>query len=137
MTKTPLILTFSGSKAAHSILLLRQADRGLLPYRINPTYTHNRSLARHRDDIAAKLDNVYRRIDRQDYSYQTTELWDDINNLFDLIDRGHRRYGVPAYDGGLFDLESHPFLSDKALPDWYLARVRKESSRHHSKSLSV
>ena len=32
-------------------------DRGLLPYRRNQTYTNNRSLARHRDDIAARLDH--------------------------------------------------------------------------------
>ena len=111
------------------LFIMYAEDRGLLPYRINTTYTRNRSLARHRDDVAAKLDDVYRGVDRQDYSYDTTELWDDLNDLFDLIDRGHRSYGVPAYDGGLFDLESHPFLSDKALPDWYLARVLDQLGR--------
>ena len=31
--------------------------------------------------------------------------------LFDLIDRGRQRYGVPAYNGGLFDPEAHAFLA--------------------------
>jgi hypothetical protein len=54
---------------------------------------------------------------------QTTNLWKDLADLFDLIDRGHGRYGVQAYNGGLFDLEGDSFLAEKALPDWYLARV--------------
>jgi hypothetical protein len=36
------------------LFIMYGEDRGLLPYRINQTYTNNRSLARHRDDIAAR-----------------------------------------------------------------------------------
>ena len=104
-------------------------DRGLLPYRINQTYTNNRSLARHRDDVAARLDQVQRGLKATDYSRETTDLWKDLQDLFDLIDRGHRRYGVQAYNGGLFDLEADSFLSEKALPDWYLARVLDQLGR--------
>src|SRR5262249_34185758 len=32
-------------------------------------------------------------------------------------------YQVPAYNGGLFDPEAHPFLADKKLSDWHLSRV--------------
>jgi hypothetical protein len=56
-------------------------------------------------------------------------LWEDIISLFDLVDRGGRRYGVPAYNGGLFDDGENQFLSEKILPDWHLARVIDQLSR--------
>ena len=31
-----------------------------------------------------------------------TDLWDGCKALFQAVDRGHPRWGVPAYDGGLF-----------------------------------
>jgi hypothetical protein len=31
-----------------------------------------------------------------------TDLWDGCQALFHAVDRGHPRWGVPAYDGGLF-----------------------------------
>ena len=95
------------------LFIMYAEDRGLLPYRRNQTYTKNRSLARHRDDIAASLDQVSRGLLPTDYSGDATALWDDIQDLFDLIDRGHRRYGVQAYNGGLFDLEADTFLAGK------------------------
>jgi hypothetical protein len=111
------------------LFIMYGEDRGLLPYRINNTYTQNRSLARHRDEVAAKLDNVSRGLDKQDYSRTEAHIWHDLKDLFDLIDRGHQRYGVPAYNGGLFNLESDPFLASHLLPDWYLARVLDQLGR--------
>jgi hypothetical protein len=111
------------------LFILYAEDRGLLPYRVNQTYTNNRSLARHRDDVAARLDQVERGLKATDYSQSATDLWEDLQDHFDLIDRGHGRYGVQAYNGGLFDLEADSFLSKKSLPDWYLARVLDQLGR--------
>ena len=111
------------------LFIMYAEDRGLLPYRRNQTYTNNRSLARHRDDVATRLDRVSRGLPSADYPRDDTALWDDLQDLFDLIDRGHRRYGVHAYNGGLFDLESDSFLAAKKLPDWYLARVLDQLGR--------
>jgi hypothetical protein len=111
------------------LFIMYAEDRALLPYRVNSTYTHNRSLARHRDDVATKLDHLAQKIDRIDYSKEATDLWDDLKDLFDLIDRGHQRYGVQAYNGGLFDLEEEAFLSNHRLSDWYLARVLDQLGR--------
>ena len=63
------------------------------------------------------------------YPREETALWDDLQDLFDLIDRGHRRYGVYTYNSGLFDLEADSFLAAKKLPDWYLARVLDQLGR--------
>ena len=111
------------------LFIMYAEDRGLLPYRRNQTYTNNRSLARHRDDVATRLDQVSRGLLSTDFPRDDTALWDDLQDLFDLIDRGHRRYGVHAYNGGLFDLEADNFLAAKKLPDWYLARVLDQLGR--------
>ena len=104
------------------LFILYAEDRRLLPYRTNPLYTANRSLARLRDEIAKRLDDAKARRG-DDYRRTSTALWDDLLQLFDLIDEGSPRYGVPAYNGGLFAPEGHPFLNDKKLDDWHLARV--------------
>lgn len=70
-----------------------------------------------------------RRRHARDFSLTETTLWEDLLELFDLIDEGHRRYEVPAYNGGFFDDEQHAFLREKRLPDWYLARVIDQLSR--------
>lgn len=104
------------------LFIMYAEDRRLLPYKINRLYTENRSLGRIRDDIARRRDRGGSGLD-DDFSRDSTALWDDLETLFDLIDRGNARYGVAAYNGGLFDIEAHPFLTEKKLSDWHLARV--------------
>lgn len=111
------------------LFIMYAEDRGLLPYRINQTYTNNRALARHRDDVATRLDQVDRGFRTVDFSHEKSDLWADLQDLFDLIDRGHKSYGVQAYNGGLFDRETDSFLSKNALSDWYLARVLDQLGR--------
>jgi len=110
------------------LFIMFAEDRRLLPYRVNATYTNNRSLGRHRDEIASRLD-LTRDQAAADFERGTTALWSDMNDLFDLVDRGHRTYGVPAYNGGLFDPEQHPFLSEKQIPDYYMARIIDQLGR--------
>lgn len=110
------------------LFILFAEDRQLLPFRVDRAYTDNRSLGRFRDDIAAKLDRIAEGRDAE-YGEHNCELWQDLLSLFDLIDRGNARYKVPAYNGGLFDPELHPFLSEKALPDRYLARIIDQLGR--------
>jgi hypothetical protein len=90
------------------LFIMFAEDRGLLPYRINRVYTRNRSLARRRDEIAARLD-IADHQPHKEFSRDGFDLWGDLLDLFDLIDRGHGTYGVPAYDGGLFDPEKNLF----------------------------
>ena len=116
------------------LFIMYAEDRSLLPYRRNQTYTNNRSLARHRDEVASRLDQVTRGLDAMDYSRKDTNLWDDLQDLFDLIDRGHKRYGVHAYNGGLFDFEADSFLSGKKLSDWYLSRILDQLGRAPQKN---
>ena len=110
------------------LFVMNGEDRGLLPCRTNRTYRENRSLSRLRDEIARQIDKLNFGTG-QDFDRRTTNLWEYLCDLFDLIDRGHKTYGVPAYNGGLFDPDVNAFLRDKALPDWYLARVIEQLSR--------
>lgn len=110
------------------LFILYAEDRGLLPYHLNRPYTDNRSLGRLRNHIAATLDRITAR--RQpSFGATSCTLWPDILSLFDVIDRGVGRYEVPAYNGGLFDPDLHPFLTEKVLPDFYLAQVIDQLGR--------
>jgi len=110
------------------LFVMYAEDRGLLPYRTNRSYRENRSLSRLRDQVAGRF-NLVEEGREQDYASDSFALWEDLISLFDLVDRGGKRYGVPAYNGGLFDDEENHFLSEKALSDWHLARVIDQLSR--------
>ncbi|WP_417373273.1 Eco57I restriction-modification methylase domain-containing protein [Haloferax chudinovii] len=57
------------------------------------------------------------------YSEFSTSMWSRLQNLFSLIDAGQESLGIPPYNGGLFDEESHEFLADNDVADRYLAEV--------------
>lgn len=107
------------------LFIMYAEDRSLLPYRSNQAYTSNRSLARLRDDVASTMD----RRGETAFSDTDTSLWQDLVVLFDLVDGGGARYGVPAYNGGLFSPEQHPFLITKVLSNRSLALVIDKLSR--------
>lgn len=110
------------------LFILFAEDRKLLPYHVDRAYTDNRSLGRFRDEISSRLDRIEDSREPE-YPPQSCGLWDDLLTLFDLIDRGASRYKVPAYNGGLFDSGRHPFLSERKMPDRYLARVIDQLAR--------
>jgi hypothetical protein len=115
------------------LFILYAEDRKLLPYGVDRAYTDNRSLGRFRDEIANRLDKIRERRE-PDYRSNQVTLWPDLHNLFLLIDEGAARYRVPPYNGGLFDSETHPFLKEQVLPDWYLARVIDQLGRAEDRS---
>lgn len=115
------------------LFILYSEDRKLLPYGADRAYTQNRSLGRFRDEIATRLDRVSERRE-PDFDKSATNLWTDLSSLFLLVDEGAARYKVPPYNGGLFDTEAHPFLREKALPDWFLARIIDQLGRAEDRS---
>jgi len=109
------------------LFVMYAEDRDLLPYRTNHLYRNNRSLSRLRDEIGGELD----RLDEGrgvDFGQDSFRFWESVTALSDLIDKG-KRYGVPAYNDGLFDPEENQFLTEKVLSDWHLARVIDQLSR--------
>lgn len=111
------------------LFIMYAEDRQLLPYKINNTYTNNRSLGSLRDEIASRLDDIRLKRRVVEYSKDDTIIWAHMADLFDLVDRGHKTYGVPAYNGGLFERLAHPFLAEKKMADFYLAQIIDEIGR--------
>ena len=76
-------------------------DRGLLPYKENDRYTRN-ALKTLAADFVENPD--------EEFEPQSAALWDDLAQVWNVIDAGDRSWGVPAYNGGLFssDEDLHP-----------------------------
>lgn len=76
-------------------------DRKLLPYGENPRYDRNAL-------------NTYARdfVDEPDATFDanSASIWDDLAQVWHVIDKGDSAWSVPAYNGGLFsaDPELHP-----------------------------
>jgi hypothetical protein len=68
-------------------------DRKLLPYGENDDYTKNaiKSFAKNLIDH-----------DVVEFDGESTSYWDDLEQVWHAIDTGSRRFGIPAYNGGLF-----------------------------------
>lgn len=74
-------------------------DRGLLPFERNPRYTRN-ALKTYAKDFAEDP--------AQEFSADSTSIWEDLVQVWNAIDSGEPRWDVPAYNGGLFATdESH------------------------------
>lgn len=76
-------------------------DRKLLPFGENTKYDRNaiKTMAK---DFVENPD--------QEFDEDSTSLWDDLAQVWRVIDSGDRAWGVPAYNGGLF-------ASDKEIND--------------------
>lgn len=85
-------------------------DRGLLPYGRNARYDRN-ALKTWAADLAHDPE--------QPFDPHSTAIWDDLAQVWRVIDSGDSAWNVPAYNGGLFGAD--PALNpDGAL----LARIR-------------
>ena len=76
-------------------------DRRLLPFGENARYDRN-ALKTVALDLVDDPD--------QEFDENSTSLWDDLAQVWRVIDSGDRAWGVPAYNGGLFttDAEYNP-----------------------------
>lgn len=76
-------------------------DRGLLPYNRNPRYTR-KALKTAARELAAEPDISF--------DPSTFDRWDDLQSVWRAVDDGNREWDVPAYNGGLFNVDPdlHP-----------------------------
>ncbi len=86
-------------------------DKDLLPYRTNGRYSE------HSLSHIARLLADDRRRSRADYDERATDLWDDVNQLWDAVNHGNRDWGVPPYNGGLFSADPGMSSSGAAIAD--------------------
>ncbi|WP_158057951.1 Eco57I restriction-modification methylase domain-containing protein [Halorussus halophilus] len=59
----------------------------------------------------------------EDYSEHSTSMWSRLQDLFRLVDTGEESLGIPPYNGGLFDDDSHGFLADNQVSNRYISEV--------------
>lgn len=110
------------------LFIMSAEDRGLLPYHTNRLYTETKSLGHLRGQVADRFEGLRVR-NVGDFPHGSADLWEQLQVLFILVDAGHQTFGVPAYDGGLFDPESNKFLLQNRISDWYMARVIDQLGR--------
>lgn len=90
---------------------------GLLPVERNHKYRELYSIR------AIKLDIAGRKDKGDNFSTTETRYCDALHQLFTIINSGNKLLDVPAYNGGLFDSEKHPFLNEIKVSDYYMASV--------------
>lgn len=104
----------------YRLLFLFYAEgRDLLPME-DEAYRDSYSLESIRDEIKTTHDDPDKA--RNFFSRSTSELWTRLSELFRLVN-GAKPELVPAYNGGLFDPELHPFLERFRVNDYRLARA--------------
>jgi len=103
--------------------------RELLPLTSSVSYRDNYSMHK----ITHDIDEVIRK--GQPLSSQSTIYYQRIGNLFGLINTGDPGLGIPEYNGGLFNLEEHPFLEEYAIADAFLVPAIQQLAQVYDKEL--
>jgi len=85
-------------------------------------YKQNFSLDQHRLNIHETIGEIDTGFE-DEYSTYSTSIWNDLQDLFRLVDEGKESLGIPPYNGGLFDHDEHAFLSEHKVSDRHLAEV--------------
>jgi len=116
------------------LFLLYAESRDLLPVRETRGYW-DVSLTKIKQEIADKagtiLDETQEKLKRA-YSATETTLYERLQRLCQVVDKGERALNVPVYNGGLFITDPDPdeqgaeaatarFLRDYRIPDRYLS----------------
>jgi hypothetical protein len=80
-------------------------DRKLLPYGENTKYDRNAIKTMAKDFVENP---------EQDFEEDSSALWDDLAQVWSVIDSGNRSWGVPPYNGGLFasdkEINEHGYI---------------------------
>ncbi len=85
-------------------------------------YEQNFSLNQHRLDIHDTIGEVDTGFE-DEYSTYSTTIWNNLQDLFRLVDQGKESLGIPPYNGGLFDHDEHAYLTEHKVSDRHLAEV--------------
>ncbi|MFQ5857384.1 MAG: Eco57I restriction-modification methylase domain-containing protein [Anaerolineae bacterium] len=99
------------------LFILYAESRGLLPVDENPAYARRYSLRALKERVARELDQGAPAVPSMD------TLWHPLRQLWHVLNTGNPDLGVPAYNGGLFDPERHPFLERYRVGDLHLRQA--------------
>lgn len=96
------------------LFLLYAESRSLLPIE-NPSYAAVSILHL----MEAAKEGQQRGLDQP----QATRLWSSLKRLSNAIYESDPNLDIPAYNGGLFDDDDHPYLRDGFIADQFLSRA--------------
>ena len=102
------------------LFLLFAEDKGLLP--IQDTRYQEYSLRAIRQELGDKISP------HLTLSNKFSKYFDQISNLFNLVNDGDDQLGVPPYNGGLFSRDKAPLLNEVKIPDSDFAPLLYELS---------
>lgn len=103
------------------LFLFFAEDRGFMP--VEDSRYKDYSL---RDNV--RMD-VKRRLDANEtFSNRAARYWSVVDELSRLVEGGDASIGLPPYNGGLFDLDKTPLLSNARIADDIMARIIEELS---------
>jgi hypothetical protein len=97
-------------------------DKGLLPYERNERFTANALKTLVIRDLIPNAEDVF--------DENSTALWDDLAQVWKVIDGGDSAWNIPAYNGGLFgnDSERQPegaLINRLAIPNHIMGPALK------------
>jgi len=98
------------------LFILYAEDRDLLP--VNDSRYNDYGL---RDRV--RIDVKLRKNNNDVFSKSAARYWSILDDLCRAIDKGDGSIGLPPYNGGLFETERTPLLSNIRLPDAVMAHV--------------
>ena len=109
------------------LFLFYAEDRNLLP--VSEGGYHEYSLSKVRDKIVKKIDN------KEIISEKATTYWNNLRELFKIVDKGDSNLKIPPYNGGLFEPVNHPFLEKFSIADKFLVPAIDMLSRDYTGNL--
>lgn len=89
-------------------------DQGLLPYQRNPRYDRN-ALKTYAMDLASDPGMAF--------DPDSQAMWDDLVQVWRVIDSGDAAWDVPAYDGGLFGADPKLYPEGALIEDLRLSNA--------------
>lgn len=98
-------------------------SREILPLNQNDEYTSQRGLTAIKRLVAERV-NFNRTLNRD-----SGEIYQRLSDLFFFIDSGHDQLDLPPYNGRLFSMTEHAFLTDKGIGDSYLVPALDKLAR--------
>src|SRR5699024_3706365 len=107
------------------LFLLHAESRGLLPLDNNGYRQY--SLMDLKKEVAGRKDKG------TPQSKPSFDVWNDLESLFRIIDKGDSALNVPRYNGGLFngDHEKNRFLSEHKIADTFLVPALEMLTREY------
>jgi hypothetical protein len=99
------------------LFILYAESRGLLPVPDNPLYSRSYSLDAMKKRLARELDHG------QPAAPSMTTFWQQLRQLWQVIDSGNPDLDVPAYNGGLFKARPDAFLEQYQVGDVHLRQA--------------